>query len=633
MAQGVPTDAVGDVDDVTLDDPERVRALERTGLCAASDPDMEDHAEWARSALGAGAAVVSLVQPDRQVLPGAAGLGEPLETSRSVPLEQSVCKIVVLRREPLIVADVEEHDWLRDNALVRDARVRAYAGVPLTDRRGHVLGAIAAIDRAPRAWSERDRTILTRIARSCSTALRLRLADHDAGREERRRNEREAGLQRAFDRTQTLLGASQAFTETVTVDDVRVRIGELLTGALGAGHVDVVVADGRRRLHRLEASGAGGAPEDGGAGVGSLEDHSPASRAIVTGQVRHHPDRAAIDEAHPGASGDAVRALGVHSLVAAPLPTGEGAEGGDEIAGAVVLGWSRSHAVEPADLLTVATLAGFAGQALGRARRLSYRTGVAHEMQNAMLTTLPKVADLSMAARYTPADGRENVGGDWYDAIPLGDGDDDVLMLSVGDVVGHSLHAVTIMGQVRCMIRQAAADHPGRPPSHILDAFEAADRRFGVGATGTAIVARLARGPTGGWALTWTNAGHPPPILVGPDGRSELLIDHDVLFGFRLTGPGERRDHVRDLAPGSLLFLYTDGLVERRDSDIDSGIERVRRFLEGAGEREPRELVQAAVDDLAPEATDDVVAFAVRVPPAGSVATFTGRRAAPNRRR
>ncbi len=114
--------------------------------------------------------------------------------------------------------------------------------------------------------------------------------------------------------------------------------------------------------------------------------------------------------------------------------------------------------------------------------------------------------------------------------------------------------------------------------------------------------------------MTWTNAGHPPPVLLRPDGRTELLADHDALFGFGLTGSLPRRDLRRTIVPGSTLFLYTDGLVERRDSDIDSGIDALLRLLGDVRDHSPQDVVDAAVAGLAPDADDDVVAFAIRFP-------------------
>lgn len=605
MSKQLPTWPRLDGDDVelcaALHDPERLQALERSGLGAQPDPGMDFYASWVCRALGVPGAAVSLIRNDVQVMPGAAGLPAPLNTDRSVPLPASLCRWVIAAAQPMVIPDTAADDRTRDSFAVSDLGTGAYAGIPLFDREGHVLGALCATDHTPREWAPNDLDTLTNIARACATELQLRLADHDASREEYRRDRSEAGQQRAYDRSQTLLAASQTFIDTVTVSDVRARVTELLGSAVDPAHLDVAILDSNDQ----PSDAAQDQPGLWGPGM-------PGSEVIEHRRILHYPDRVAFDRAHPGPTGAAVRALGLQSVVVVPLPTT------DRMVGAVMLGWTVPYAVEPTDLLTIATIAGYAGHALGRARLLSHRTSVAHEMQSAMLTELPKRDDLPMAARYLPADTRETVGGDWYDAALLLDPahpDDEVLLVSVGDIVGHALPAVTVMGQVRCMLRQAASDHPGGPPSLIFDSFETANQQFDLGAGGTALLAQLRRSPDSGWSMIWTNAGHPPPVLLGPDGSIRLLDAHDVLFGFRLIRPGERADHRVDIPAGSLLFFYTDGLIERRDSDIDAGIERLVRLLDAVRDREPEDVVDTVVDTLAPDGhDDDVVAFAIRVP-------------------
>jgi hypothetical protein len=170
------------------------------------------------------------------------------------------------------------------------------------------------------------------------------------------------------------------------------------------------------------------------------------------------------------------------------------------------------------------------------------------------------------------------------------------------------------MGQVRSMLRQAAWDHPGEPPSHTLRAFEHAAEGIELRAMGTALLAHLRRGADHRWSMTWTNAGHPPPILLDPGGGATLLDGHDVLFGFPGLAVSPRRDHHQDVGPGSTVFLYTDGLVERRGSDLDEGTDRLRQLLVEHRKAPPAELVDIAVDTLAPDSPDDVVAFAVHIP-------------------
>ena len=568
-----------------LSDPARMQSLAASGLTALADPHMQALAERVRLRVGAPVALVSLVQPDRQVFPGMAGLPEPWASTRATPLTHSFCRHVVTSAEPLVVPDAGEHPLLRDNRAVHELGVVAYAGMPLTDENGNVLGSLCAIDTQRREWTDGELTALRDLADACSTDLRLRLVRYEAQVERARRDQLEHELRRAAERARTLLAASQAFTDTVTVDDVRARAAQLVDSELAPSFAALLLPD----------------------------DPAPPFAAAVAAArpgVVTYPDRFRFDADHPDAGRRWLRELGLHALVAAPLELEETAPG------TLLLGWDAPHPLEPSDQLTVTTLAGFAAQALDRALRLQYRIGVAHQLQQAMLTSLPDVPGLDMAASYHPADSREHVGGDWYDAAFIPDPrrpGDEILAVCVGDVVGHALQAATLMGQVRAMLRQAAWDHPGEPPSHALTALELATRGLGLAAAGTAVLAHLRRTDDGQWSMTWSNAGHPPPVLVCPDGSALLLEGHDILFGYPGLRPGPRCDHHQVLDPGSTLFLYTDGLVERRGSDVDEHIHRLRLLLAGLHGRPPAEMVETAVEALAPDARDDVVAFAIHL--------------------
>jgi GAF domain-containing protein len=598
--------------DGALCDPARVLALVESGLSSAPDPGLEALAERVRRRLGVPVALVSLVQPDQQVFPGMAGLPEPWASRRSTPLSHSFCQHVVTSARPLVISDALDHPLVRANPAIADLGVRAYAGMPLTTQDGLVLGSLCAIDTVPRPWTATELESLADLALACSTELRLRLARHDTAIERRHRDELDLVVRRSFDRSQTLLAASQAFTETTTVGDVRNRVSELVATDLQPTYVGLVLLDARNRLRRTQdPRQPPGAEDQAPWNDYPLSTATPSATAVRENRLVHYADRDAFDADHPEPSRQLLRRLGLHACVAVPLP---GADSPRAVLGSVVLGWDAPRHVDPTDLLTITTIAGYAAQALTRARRLAHRVGVAHRLQQAMLTTLPAdVPGLTLAARYRPADAREDVGGDWYDAFARPDQhhpDDQQVTLSVGDIIGHDLHAATLMGQVRSMLRQAAWDHPGQPPSHVLTAFEQASAGLGLSAQGTAVLADLHRSPGRPWTLRWTNAGHPPPVLVDPAGAAELLDRHDILFGLARAGSA-RTDEARTIAPGSTLFLYTDGLIERRGEDIDSGIRRLVDLLEDLAGRAPEEVVDAAVDELGGD-DDDVVALAIR---------------------
>ncbi|ODU04393.1 MAG: hypothetical protein ABS81_10725 [Pseudonocardia sp. SCN 72-86] len=589
-----------------LADPQRLHALAELGLTDDSDARMEDFATWVREELDVSVALVSLVRPDAQVFPGMAGLPEPWASKRSTPLSHSFCQYVVISAAPLAVTDARDHPLVRDNLAVPDLGVIAYAGMPLTDLAGNVLGSLCAIDTRPRAWTERELATLERIARACTTDLRLRLARHDAGEEEARRDRVEAAQRDSIERSTTLLLAAQAFTHTNSVDDVLARIRGLVGSRLAPDYVGAVILDDNGHTRRLHDDPVRLSPTHSH----DLDPLLPSALAIRDGAIIHHPDLASFDAHHPAAASAIMRHLGLESVVAVPLP------GPDGPLGSIVLGWRVPHLVGADDLLAIATIGGYASQALARARVLDHRLTVAHELQAAMLTTLPDVAGLSMAARYAPADSREHVGGDWYDAAPLdGASDGSVVLASVGDIVGHTIDAAAIMGQARSMLRQAAWEHPDDAPSVVLTSFERASAGLALKAQGTAVLARLCRSPTGRWTVSWTNAGHPPPVLIAPDGSTELLVEHDMLFGFGFPECRIRTDASREIAPGSTLILYTDGLVERKCSDIDTGIEALLAILRRTRDRPVVHIVDAAFSELGVDSDDDVVVFAIRFSP------------------
>jgi GAF domain-containing protein len=608
-SDGPPPD---DADVASLGDPDRLRALAESGLSAASDPEMERFALRVRRWLDVPVALVSLVQPDQQVFPGQVGLPEPWASQRCTPLSHSFCQHVVTTRTALIVSDARGHPRLRDNLAITDLGVIAYAGIPLTDADGNVLGSLCAIDTRPRTWTATEIEALHDLAHDCSTELRLRLARHDADRERSRHDRLEVALRRSFDQSQTLLSASQAFTATATMADVRDQVSELASSELKPSYVGISLLGPDGVLRRQDDTGFPGPPDDGPSWTTyTLAAPVPTATATRLQRIVHYPDRASYDADHPPASQRLLRDLGLHAVVAAPLTGDQGP------IGALALGWDRPRRFDPVELLTINTIAGFAAQALHRARLLQHRIGVAHQLQNAMLTDLPDVPGLTMAARYRPADSREHIGGDWFDAVPLPDPHRPglrSLSVTVGDIVGHNLHAATIMGQVRSMLRQASWDRLGAAPSHILTALETASSGLGIPACGTAVLAHLHPGRRGRWSMTWTNAGHPPPILIEPDGTTRLLQDHDHLFGFAALRARARHDHHVDIEPGSTLFLYTDGLVERRGHDLDHGIDQLRDLLAANQHMTSPEIVACAVDKLASDSPDDVVAFAIHIP-------------------
>jgi serine phosphatase RsbU (regulator of sigma subunit) len=232
---------------------------------------------------------------------------------------------------------------------------------------------------------------------------------------------------------------------------------------------------------------------------------------------------------------------------------------------------------------------------------------VALALQEAMLPAPTPVGHHRAAVRYRPAVGTLNVCGDWYDLVDL---PGDRIAVAVGDVVGHGLRAAGVMGQLRSALSAAARVADG--PARALEALGLYARHV-EGAESTTVVKTYIDWDT--HTLTYSSAGHLPPALFRTDGT--------VTFLDRATDPplGARPEHVprpeADLpfAEGDILVLYTDGLVERREEDIDAGLARLADSLVRNGRSDPEALADALLADLLPPGgnTDDTALVVIRL--------------------
>lgn len=306
------------------------------------------------------------------------------------------------------------------------------------------------------------------------------------------------------------------------------------------------------------------------------------------------------------------------SIVCAPVL------GSSELLGVIELLWTAPHAVDTQERSMIAAIASYVAQALERARMIEHRTGVAHQLQAAMLTTIPDVPGLPMAACYVPADADESVGGDWYDSIVLpidehGDASSDlVVAVTVGDVIGHDMSSAAMMGQARAMLRQAAFDFPSHGPAEVFTQFEEACAALGVPARGTAVLAYFERSAgDGSWSMRWTSAGHPPPLLALSDGSVERLEltaeDQGILFGYRDVCDEPRVDSRVDLPAGSTVLFYSDGVIEVPTTDVDELLDELGDLLRDQRGRGAQAVVDAVSMQFG-SGSDDLVALAVQIP-------------------
>lgn len=570
-----------------------------------ADASFDRYARIVRRTLGVPVALVSIVEESRQVFPGAAGLPEPYATQRETPLSHSFCQYVVADRRPLIVTDAREDDRLSGNLAIEELDVIAYAGWPVTDHDGRVIGSLCAIDNRPRRWTDYDIEGLADLAAACSVEL--------AQRELRRQTKHELWLaEHLHQRSRVLLALSESLSTTRTLAEVAVVVEQVGVEQLGCSRAGIWLRDG---LDRMQDDPTGETVEkleyvpnadSDWAQASELafltaDDANPVGRCFQSAEPLYFLDRrsqdVAFDDPHLATDSGQARAM---------LPLGLSGQR----FGVLVLVWPHDQQGDDEHRTTIKAMATYTAQAVGRSLLLQERVDVSATLQTAMLTELPQPEGLELAARYRPAGLREQVGGDWYDALVLPSGSTAVI---IGDVVGHDIRAAAVMGQFRNTLRAFVWAVEDRP-SVSVTRLDHAIAPLGLDAMASVLLARIDAAETGlaTRTVTWTSAGHLPALVVGPDGATTWLDPApDVMLG--VAPDVARRDHDAEIEPGSLLMLFTDGLVERRDASIVDGLDRLAESAAQHRGATVEDFLDAVLDDLlGPDLADDVAVIAVR---------------------
>jgi PAS domain S-box-containing protein len=317
-----------------------------------------------------------------------------------------------------------------------------------------------------------------------------------------------------------------------------------------------------------------------------------------------------VDERGPLAIAD-VNAAGIDasslgpaitSLLAVPLADG------DQVIGSIHVGTLTRRDFDEETIALLRLAADRAGLAIARTRLYERERRIAAELQRSLLPKrLPEVPGVALDARYLPGVNGTTVGGDWYDAISLPSGR---VALAIGDVVGRGISAAATMGQMRSALRAILmqADHTGL----MGDRLNRFAHELGPDAVMTTVVLAIFEPATG--VLRYTNAGHPPPVLVGPDGAARFLADQPSPPMGVLASPRYPERSVV-LEPGSTLVLYTDGLVEEPSEVLDVGLERLLEAATGAGEDVAATCERLLACGLRESArrSDDVTLLALRM--------------------
>jgi hypothetical protein len=279
-----------------------------------------------------------------------------------------------------------------------------------------------------------------------------------------------------------------------------------------------------------------------------------------------------------------------------------GLVGGGDVLGVLTLGrCGRGFDDDLPERLS--DVAAAAGLALSGVRLRELQHSVSTALQRSLLPTLPAFPGLSLAARFVPAVQGLAVGGDWYDVFALPDRQ---VAVVVGDATGHDVQAAARMAELRNLLRGTAVDGQ-RPPAETLSRLDRVIDHLAPELSGTCVYVQV---DVVERRLRWSSAGHLPPVLLR-DGAAELLeTPPDLMLGVRVGT--ERTDHERDLQPGDVLVLYTDGLVEERHTPLDTGLEKLRQAVRAVSGRDVEQVADALVRQL-PSGEDDVAVLVLQL--------------------
>ncbi|MFD1657167.1 SpoIIE family protein phosphatase [Streptomyces caeni] len=383
-----------------------------------------------------------------------------------------------------------------------------------------------------------------------------------------------------------VLQLGSALTKAVTAHEVCDAVAEQMLPAFGGQRLAIFVVE-ERRLRLLAQDGY---PQDVLARFDGTPLHArlPATDVLTSGAPLFVESRRQLFDRYPG-----IPAGGSGSWVFLPLIAS------NRPVGTCVLGFDGARRFPDEERGALTALGGLIAQALERARLYDAEFALARGLQNALLPhRLPALPGLRVTGRYLPGTRGMDIGGDWYDVIPTGE---DVALI-VGDVEGHNVAAAAAMGQLRSAVRAFVT--AGHQPGDVVASTNRLLLDLDPALLASCCYIRLH--PRSGVART-VRAGHCPPLLRLPDGRAEVL---DVPGG-PLLGVAEAADYPESelrLVPGSVLALYTDGLVETRDADIGTGMDRLRVSLAHTGEERLEDLADALLRDarLSPDRADDI---------------------------
>ncbi|MFI6769135.1 SpoIIE family protein phosphatase [Streptomyces sp. NPDC050355] len=397
-----------------------------------------------------------------------------------------------------------------------------------------------------------------------------------------------------------VLHLAAALTEVVGVQDVVGLIADQIVPAFGAQGVLIYSAEGGR-LRTIGHRGYSAEAVAHFEGVALGAANSPAVHALATGEPSFFSSPEEIESLYPGLpqlTGKAARA--VLPLIVSGRPVG-----------CCILGYTRPRIFSREERQVLTSLAGLIAQALDRARLYDTKQQLAHDLQAGLLPHgLPVVPGLAVAARYLPSTRGMDIGGDFYDLIRLDEGSAAAV---IGDVQGHNAAAAALMGQARTAVHAhaTAGAAPGEVLARTNRLLTDLDPDLFTSCLYVHINLRTRR-------ACLASAGHPPPVLRHPDGHTTVLrVPQGLLLGI---DPAARYEATEvELPPGSVLALYTDGLVETPGVDLEHSVAGLARRLDDAPWQGPDRLADALLQARQDEADrqDDIALMLLASEPAG----------------
>jgi serine phosphatase RsbU (regulator of sigma subunit)/anti-sigma regulatory factor (Ser/Thr protein kinase) len=532
--------------------------------------------------LNSDTAAILMLEPGGEQLRARAarGIEEEVEQGVRIPVGAGFAGRIAAEGRPRSIDDVDQADIY--NPILREKGIRSLLGVPLLIE-GQVTGVMHVGSLTPRHFTADERDLLQLAADRAALAI-----------EHAQLYARERDARVAAERASALLQALQRVTDAALAylpeEDLLVELLERVSEILESDTAAILMLEPNGEY--LRARAAKGIEEEVERGI-----RLPVGRGFA-GRIAGERRAIVIEDVdHADILNPILREKGIRSLLGVPMLV-EGRVIGVMHVGSLV---PRVFTTDDRDLLQLA--ADRAALAIEQAVLYEQRR-LAEALQRRLLPEhLSGITGLELASRYLPASG-ESLGGDWYDAYMLPGGR---IAVCVGDVVGHGLEAAAVMAQLRTAVRAYAAD--GAEPAGTVERVNRLMWQLGPTAMTTLVYAVI---DPAAESLLLVNAGHPPPLVIRPDGEADFLpLQGTLALG---ASPLANYHSVEHAFPtGSTIVLYTDGLVERRGQSIDVGLEQLRAIARDAGDLES--LCSTLVEQMVPgHAPDDIAIAAARIP-------------------